>query len=121
MSVTPKAQALLDFVAKSIIETGAAPTVAEMGAALGLRSKSGVCRMLDQLVTRGRIRRIPNRARAIEIISIREQVDPEIVRAVQALAAQVMIGRDLELRALAVAALRSIGIDGNVLNQKERR
>lgn len=47
---------------------GVPPTWAEMAAASGLRSKSGVTRLICGLEERGYIRRLPNRARAIEIL-----------------------------------------------------
>ena len=49
------------------------PSFDEMKDALGLHSKSGVHRLIDSLEERGFIRRIPNRARAIEIVE-----DPKI-------------------------------------------
>lgn len=47
---------------------GVTPTFAEIAAAMGLRSKSGVVYTLDRLAERGVIRRLPNRQQAIEVI-----------------------------------------------------
>ena len=47
---------------------GISPTTEEIGAAIGLTSRSGASRLLTCLEERGRIRRLPNRARAIEVL-----------------------------------------------------
>ena len=62
--LTEKQQELLDYL-KSCERS---PSFDEMRDALGLRSKSGVHRLVRSLEERGFIRRIPNRARAIEIV-----------------------------------------------------
>ncbi|KQZ49740.1 hypothetical protein ASD54_12440 [Rhizobium sp. Root149] len=59
----------LRFIQAFITESGGAgPSYDEIKDALGLASKSGVNRLLKALEERGRIRRLPHRARAIEII-----------------------------------------------------
>lgn len=70
--LTKRLSDLLVFVAKRIDETGIMPSYEEMCAGIGLVSKSGVHRMVLQLVERGYIERIPNRARAIKIIRMPE-------------------------------------------------
>lgn len=69
MSLTRKQAELLDFIIGRIDADGIAPSFEEMKEALGLSSKSGVHRLIDALVERGHIRRIPNRARSIELCS----------------------------------------------------
>jgi SOS-response transcriptional repressor LexA len=55
-------------IEQSIAESGSAPSYDEIGKAIGLASKSGVHRLVTGLEDRGMIRRIPGRARAIEIV-----------------------------------------------------
>lgn len=59
---------LLSYINDAIAETGITPSFEEMKGALGLASKSGVFRLLSGLEERGFIRRLPNRARAIEVL-----------------------------------------------------
>lgn len=56
-----------DFIAARIAETGISPSFDEMADALGLRSKSGIHRIITALVERGKIVRLPNRARSIAL------------------------------------------------------
>lgn len=71
MSVVPptrKARDLLEFIREYAERNGGiAPSFDEMVAALDLRSKSGIARLLDQLEERGHLRRLPHRSRAIEL------------------------------------------------------
>ena len=58
------------FIAKCVAETGGvAPSTREMMLALDFRSTFSVHRMIDSLVAQGKLRRLPNRARAIEIVA----------------------------------------------------
>ncbi len=59
------------FICDFADENGCSPTFSEIMVALDLKSKGGVYRLLDGLEERGRIRRLPNRARAIEIVEVR--------------------------------------------------
>lgn len=65
---------LLMFLLAYTEDHGHAPSYDEMKAALGLRSKSGVHRLVRALEERGAIKRIPDRARAIEVIAVPVQV-----------------------------------------------
>jgi SOS-response transcriptional repressor LexA len=67
-SLTRMQRVLLDFIGRHQAQEGTSPSFDEMREALGLRSKSGVHRLITGLEERGFIRRMPNRARAIEII-----------------------------------------------------
>lgn len=67
--LTPRQRDLLEFLSGYIVHNGVAPSQDEMRAALGLRSKSGANRMLKILEERGYIRRLRDRARAIEVIA----------------------------------------------------
>src|SRR5256886_11672132 len=66
--LTRKQFELLRFVHERLKETGVPPSFDEMKDALDLRSKSGIHRLITALEERGFIRRLPNRARAIEVI-----------------------------------------------------
>ena len=65
--LTTQQQQLLEFLSKRIGEDGVCPSFDEMKAALQLKSKSGIHRLVAALEERGFIRRLPNRARALEI------------------------------------------------------
>src|ERR1700716_1267781 len=72
--LTRKQFELLRFVHERLKETGIPPSFDEMKDALDLRSKSGIHRLITALEERGFIRRLPNRARAIEVIKLPESV-----------------------------------------------
>jgi SOS-response transcriptional repressor LexA len=57
------------------------PSFEEMMKALGLRSKSGVHRLIEALIERGHIKRLPNRARAIELVEEPHLPDTAILAA----------------------------------------
>jgi repressor LexA len=67
---------LLRFIHERLKESGVPPSFDEMKDALDLRSKSGIHRLITALEERGFIRRLPNRARAIEVIKLPEQSAP---------------------------------------------
>ena len=68
--LTTKQKELLVFINARLQETGVPPSFDEMKEALALQSKSGVHRLIIALEERGFIRRLPHRARAIEIIKL---------------------------------------------------
>jgi repressor LexA len=72
--LTRKQFELLRFIHERLKESGVPPSFDEMKDALDLRSKSGIHRLITALEERGFIRRLPNRARAIEVIKLPEQV-----------------------------------------------
>ena len=72
--LTRKQHELLMFIHERIKETGVSPSFDEMKEALDLASKSGIHRLITALEERGFIRRLPNRARAIEVIKLPESV-----------------------------------------------
>ena len=65
--LTRKQHELLTYINEKLAETGVSPSFEEMKDALDLKSKSGVHRLISALEERGFIRRLPNRARALEI------------------------------------------------------
>jgi repressor LexA len=74
--LTRKQSELLRFINDRLQENGVPPSFDEMKDALDLRSKSGIHRLILALEERGFIRRLPNRARAIEVIKLPEQSTP---------------------------------------------
>lgn len=66
--LTRKQHELLTFIQIRLEESGISPSFEEMKEALDLKSKSGVHRLISALEERGFIRRLPNRARALEVL-----------------------------------------------------
>src|SRR5271156_250367 len=77
--LTRKQAELLRFIHERLKEAGVPPSFDEMKDALDLRSKSGIHRLITALEERGFIRRLPNRARAIEVIKLPESIAHGIV------------------------------------------
>ncbi|MBY0294431.1 MAG: transcriptional repressor LexA [Methylobacterium sp.] len=81
--LTRKQLDLLRFIQQRMRETGVPPSFDEMKDALDLKSKSGIHRLITALEERGFLRRLPNRARAIEVIRLPETAgapSAEVVR-----------------------------------------
>jgi repressor LexA len=74
--LTQKQMELLTFVNGRLKETGVPPSFDEMKDALDLRSKSGIHRLIKALEERGFIKRLPDRARAIEVIRLPDAMKP---------------------------------------------
>ena len=72
--LTRKQHELVRFIQTRLEETGVSPSFEEMKDALDLKSKSGVHRLISALEERGFIRRLPNRARALEVLRQPEDV-----------------------------------------------
>lgn len=68
--LTPKQKELLMFINERLMESGVPPSFDEMKVALNLRSKSGIHRLITALEERGFIRRLPHRARALEVMKL---------------------------------------------------
>jgi repressor LexA len=71
--LTRKQHELLVFINQRLRATGVAPSFDEMKDALNLRSKSGIHRLISGLEERGFIRRLPHRARALEVVKLPEE------------------------------------------------
>lgn len=76
--LTRKQHELICFINDRLAETGVSPSFEEMKDALDLKSKSGVHRLISALEERKFLRRLPNRARALEVLRIPER--PETIR-----------------------------------------
>ncbi|MDQ0469298.1 transcriptional repressor LexA [Labrys wisconsinensis] len=74
--LTKKQHELLRFIHERLKEQGVPPSFDEMKDALDLRSKSGIHRLIMALEERGFIRRLPNRARALEVVKLPESSVP---------------------------------------------
>jgi len=74
--LTKKQSDLLRFINERLKESGVPPSFEEMKEALDLRSKSGIHRLIMALEERGFIRRLPNRARALEVLRLPESSSP---------------------------------------------
>lgn len=79
--LTRKQHELLMFIDKHLRETGFSPSFEEMKAALSLKSKSGIHRLITALEERGFLRRRAHRARALEVIRLPEMLAPRGPRA----------------------------------------
>jgi len=71
--LTKKQRELLLFINQRLTATGVSPSFEEMKDALNLKSKSGIHRLISGLEERGFIRRLPHRARALEVIKLPEE------------------------------------------------
>ncbi len=76
--LTRKQRELLMFIHERMKESGIPPSFDEMKDALDLRSKSGIHRLITALEERGFIRRLPNRARALEVIKLPDSMNPTL-------------------------------------------
>src|SRR5438046_9978205 len=74
--LTAKQRELLLFIDSRLNESGISPSFDEMREALYLKSKSGVHRLISALEERQFIRRLPNRARALEVVKMPEVSAP---------------------------------------------
>jgi len=76
--LTRKQHELIRFIQTRLEESGVSPSFEEMKEALDLKSKSGVHRLISALEERGFIRRLPNRARALEVLKQPEDVSSKV-------------------------------------------
>jgi repressor LexA len=90
--LTRKQYELLRFIHERLKESGVPPSFEEMKDALDLRSKSGIHRLITALEERGFIRRLPNRARALEVIRLPDTVAPGMANARRGFSPNVIEG-----------------------------
>ena len=82
--LTKKQKNLLLFINKKLRASGVSPSYEEMKLSLNLKSKSGIHRLISALEERGFIRRLPHKARALEVIKLPEassKFDPSCLKA----------------------------------------
>ncbi|HUD27483.1 MAG TPA: transcriptional repressor LexA [Novosphingobium sp.] len=82
--LTRKQHELLRFIQARLEESGISPSFEEMKEALDLKSKSGVHRLISALEERGFIRRLPNRARALEVLRQPDDAPGKVARSAAA-------------------------------------
>src|ERR1700741_1746761 len=70
--LTKKQHQLLLFIRERLNTGGVSPSFDEMKEALNLKSKSGIHRLITALEERGFLRRLPHRARALEVVKLPE-------------------------------------------------
>ncbi len=75
--LTKKQRDLLLFIHERVEAGDIAPSFDEMRDALGLKSKSGIHRLITALVERGYLERLPNRARALKVVKLPENYNAE--------------------------------------------
>lgn len=68
--LTPKQYKLLMFIDNTIKENGCCPSYDEMKDAVGIKSKSGIFALIEELIERDFIRKLPHKARALEVLKI---------------------------------------------------
>jgi repressor LexA len=78
--LTRKQHELVCFINDRLQDTGVSPSFEEMKDALDLKSKSGVHRLISALEERNFIRRLPNRARALEVLRMPERAEKKVTR-----------------------------------------
>ena len=76
--LTKRQHELLLLIDRRLREDGVSPSFEEMKDAVGLKSKSGIHRLITALEERGFIRRLPNRARALEVLRLPETVEANV-------------------------------------------
>ena len=87
--LTRKQHELVCFINDRLEDTGVSPSFEEMKDALDLKSKSGVHRLISALEERQFIRRLPNRARALEVLRMPERTEKKAAKAAPAAPANV--------------------------------
>ncbi len=122
--LTAKQYELLSLIDRRLNDTGISPSFEEMKDALGLKSKSGIHRLISALEERGFLRRLPNRARALEVVKLPDadrgaaKVVPlraPALRPAPAVAANDIISLPLHGRIAAGAPIEAFE-DGNLLS-----
>ena len=76
--LTKKQHELICFINDRLADTGVSPSFEEMKEALDLKSKSGVHRLISALEERQFLRRLPNRARALEVLKMPERAEKRV-------------------------------------------
>ncbi|MDD7312993.1 MAG: transcriptional repressor LexA [bacterium] len=94
--LTPKQYKLLMFINKTLKETGCCPSFDEMKDALGLKSKSGIHALIDALVERNFIRKLPHKARALEVVRL-PKLKPSSIIAEEKAKEEALVGATAEI------------------------
>jgi len=115
--LTAKQKELLLLIHQRVQETGVPPSFEEMKESLDLKSKSGIHRLITALEERGFIRRLPHRARALEIVKLPEALQEEASPAVHRMPFRPQViegGRGSGPDPLSAAASTSVPMMGRI-------
>ena len=88
IGLTKRQAVALGLITHRLNSTGISPSYDELAAHLGLRSKSGVCRVVDQLVERGHLVRLERRARGLGLPSSEAAIVAQMLERAAASAAE---------------------------------
>lgn len=94
--LTPKQYNLLMFINKTLKESGCCPSFDEMKTALGLKSKSGIHALIDALVERNFLRKLPHKARALEVLRL-PKLKPSSIIAEEKAREEALAGSTVEI------------------------
>ena len=94
--LTPKQYNLLMFINKTLKETGCCPSFDEMKNALGLKSKSGIHALIDALVERNFLKKLPHKARALEVVRL-PKLKPSSILAEEKLKEEALASSTVEI------------------------
>lgn len=94
--LTPKQYNLLMFINKTLKETGCCPSFDEMKDALGLKSKSGIHALIDALVERNFLKKLPHKARALEVVRL-PRLKPSSIIAEEKLKEEALASSTVEI------------------------
>lgn len=94
--LTPKQYKLLMFINKTLKESGCCPSFDEMKDALGLKSKSGIHALIDALVERNFLRKLPHKARALEVLRL-PKLKPSNIIAEEKAKEEALAGSTVEI------------------------
>lgn len=68
LGITRRQNMVLEFITKYCEDNGHSPSYQEIADAVGISSKSGVKRMIDNLIERGRLETLPRRSRSLVVV-----------------------------------------------------
>ncbi len=94
--LTPKQYKLLMFINKTTKETGFCPSFDEMKDAVGLKSKSGIYALIEALVERNFLRKLPHKARALEVVRL-PKLKPSAIVAEEKKRDEALLGAMVEI------------------------
>lgn len=112
--LTRKQLELLKFIHDRLERDGVPPSFDEMKDALGLRSKSGIHRLITALEERGFIRRLPHRARALEVLRVPDAIEGAGQRGPRLVSDRKAPARPAAARDVAAAGVETLPLMGRI-------
>ncbi|RMH46975.1 MAG: transcriptional repressor LexA [Alphaproteobacteria bacterium] len=112
--LTRKQLELLKFIHDRLERDGVPPSFDEMKDALGLRSKSGIHRLITALEERGFIRRLPHRARALEVLRVPEAIEADRGFSPRVVSDRPAPARPAEARPVAATGVETLPLMGRI-------